>query len=92
MILDISRSSEEYGYYITRAEKNEMDVMLELLEASEVYIEQLENLQKDIFGNIEQEYFDSEMFLIKASHRFSEDRFLKLLEIKQIDEFESTVK
>ena len=92
MILDISRSSEEYGNYITRAEKNEMDVMLELLEASEVYIEQLENLQKDIFGNIEQEYFDSEMFLIKASHRFSEDRFLELLEIKQIDEFESTVK
>ena len=91
MNLELSRSSEEYGYYITRAEKNEMDVMLELLEASEVYIEQLENLQKDIFGNIEQEYFESEMFLIKASHCFSEARFLELLEKKQIDELENSV-
>ncbi|MGQ7461170.1 hypothetical protein ACTGZQ_01210 [Streptococcus suis] len=78
----ISRSPESYSYYLTLSEKPDVDVLSDLLVASESYIEDLIKAQQDFYGIIEKEYFESEVFRLEASPYFSEERFLYLLDEK----------
>ena len=82
MSYSMSRSLESYWYYLTLSEKSDVDVLSDLLVASESYIENLIEAQQDFYGNIEKEYFDSEVFLSEASPYFSEERFLYLIDEK----------
>lgn len=86
------RSPESYGYYLTKTEKPDVEVMSTLLEASDSYIEKLMQIQQDFYGNVEKEYFNSEMFSPNATEFYSEDRFFQMLEQKQLEEFEEEVK
>lgn len=86
------RSPESYGYYLTKTEKPDVEVMSTLLEASDSYIEKLMQIQQDFYGNVEKEYFNSEMFSPSATEFYSEDRFFQMLEQKQLEEFEEEVK
>lgn len=78
----MSRSPESYGYYLTASEKPDIDVLSDLLEASEIYIEKLMSAQRDFYGNIEQLYFESGMFSNNATTYFSEERFYKMVDEK----------
>lgn len=78
----MSRSPESYGYYLTASEKPDIDVLSDLLEASEIYIEKLMSAQRDFYGNIEQLYFESDMFSNNATTYFSEERFYKMVDEK----------
>lgn len=82
LFYSISRSPESYAYYLTVSEKNDTDVLSELLEASETYIDKLIATQQDFYGNIEQSYFESELFTVHATPYFSEERFYKMLDEK----------
>lgn len=86
------RSPESYGYYLTKTEKPDVEVMSTLLEASDSYIEKLMQIQQDFYGNVEKEYFNSEMFSPNATEFYSEDRLFQMLEQKQLEEFEEEVK
>lgn len=56
-------------------EKKLNDVFYYLYSTSEKYIEQLKQIQNDLYGNIEKEYFDSQMFQQNSSPYYSEERF-----------------
>lgn len=84
----MSRSPESYGYYLTASEKPDIDVLSNLLEASEIYIEKLMSAQRDFYGNIEQLYFESNMFPNNATPYFSEERFYKMLDEKNKEKIE----
>ncbi|HFI0812868.1 TPA: hypothetical protein ACGO1J_001491, partial [Streptococcus suis] len=76
------RSPESYGYYLTKTEKPDVEVMSTLLEASDSYIEKLMQIQQDFYRNIEQLYFESDVFTVNATQYFSEERFYKMLDEK----------
>lgn len=79
----MTRSPESHGYYLTVSEKPDIDVLSDLLEASEIYIEKLMHAQRDFYGNIEQLYFESDVFTVNnATQYFSEERFYKMLDEK----------
>lgn len=84
----MSRSPESYGYYLTASEKPDIDVLSDLLEASEIYIEKLMSAQRDFYGNIEQLYFESGMFSNNATTYFSEERFYKMVDEKNHEKIE----
>ncbi|OFP45258.1 hypothetical protein HMPREF2984_03295 [Streptococcus sp. HMSC066E07] len=84
----MSRSPESYGYHLTASEKPDIDVLSDLLEASEIYIEKLMSAQLDFYGNIEQLYFESDMFSINATTYFSEERFYKMVDKKNQEKIE----
>ena len=84
----MSRSPESYGYFLTASEKPDIDVLKDLVEASETYIEKLKSAQQDFYGNIEQLYFESRMFSCNATPYFSEERFDKMLDEKNQEKIE----
>ena len=84
----MSRSPESYGYYLTASEKPDIEVLSNLLEASEIYIEKLMQAQQDFYGNIEQLYFESGMFSNNATPYFSEERFYKMIDEKHQEKIE----
>lgn len=84
----MSRSPESYGYYLTASEKPDIEVLSNLLEASEIYIEKLMQAQQDFYGNIEQLYFESSMFSNNATPYFSEERFYKMIDEKHQEKIE----
>lgn len=84
----MSRGPESYGYYLTASEKPDIDVLSELLEASEIYIEKLMQAQRDFYGNIEQLYFESGMLSNNATPYFSEERFYKMVDEKHQEKIE----
>ena len=45
--LEMERSTESYGHWLTRGEKNDIDVLYDLFDASESYIERLVKVQTD---------------------------------------------
>ena len=59
MEISMVRGPEEYGHHLTMAEKNDVDVMSVLLSVNKIYIDKLIEAQQDIFGDIEQMYFNS---------------------------------
>ena len=85
--LDMERSVESYGHWLTRGEKNDIDVLNDLIDASESYIERLMKVQMDQCGDIEKEYFESPFFSNNSSPCFSEDRMIELVKEKQEDEY-----
>lgn len=91
MFYGMSRGPESYGYYLTASEKSDIDVLSDLLEASEIYIEKLIHAQLDFYGNIEQLYFESDMFTVNATRYFSEERFYKMLDEKNQEIFEEAL-
>ncbi|WP_455440727.1 hypothetical protein [Streptococcus parasanguinis] len=91
MSYSMTRSPESYLRHLTESEKPDVDVMSELLKASEDYIERLAQAQQDFYGNIEEKYIESEMFSITATSYYSEDRFFQLVEQKKLMEIETYV-
>lgn len=59
----------------TKTDKLYFDVLVELALAGQRYIEEIKKIQYDLYGNIESEYFNSEVFREKATSFFSERRF-----------------
>ncbi|NTJ54427.1 hypothetical protein HQ624_12335 [Enterococcus faecium] len=43
----------------------------------------MKQIQNDLYGNIEKEYFDSQMFQQNSSPYYSEERFFQLMEQKE---------
>ena len=84
----MSRGPESYGYYLTASEKPDIEVLSNLLEASEIYIEKLMQAQRDFYGNIEQLYFESGMLSNNATPYFSEERFYKMVDEKHQEKIE----
>ena len=85
--LEMERSTESYGHWLTRGEKNDIDVLNDLIDASESYIERLMKVQMDQCGDIEKEYFESPFFSNNSSPCFSEDRMIELVKEKQEGEY-----
>ena len=85
--LEMERSTESYGHWLTRGEKNDIDVLYDLFDASESYIERLVKVQTDQYGDIEKEYFESPFFSKNSSPCFSEDRMIELVKEKQEGEY-----
>lgn len=78
---DMITSPESYDHStLTWNEKKLNDVFYYLYSTSEKYIEQLKQIQNDLYGNIEKEYFDSQMFQQNSSPYYSEERFFQLME------------
>lgn len=78
---DMITSPELYDHStLTWNEKKLNDVFYYLYSTSEKYIEQLKQIQNDLYGNIEKEYFDSQMFQQNSSPYYSEERFFQLME------------
>ncbi|MCY7211091.1 hypothetical protein RG565_07070 [Streptococcus sp. IsoGale021] len=88
MEISMVRGPEEYGRHLTMAEKNDVDVMSVLLSASEIYIDKLIEAQQDIFGDIEEKYFNSELFLSSGTPYYSEARLHQLVQQKRKKELE----
>ena len=90
MDYSMSRSPESYYYYLTVSENSDIDVLSGLLKASEIYVDQLIYVQQEFNGNIEQLYFDSDVFTMNATPYFSLrrfDEFLNEMQSKQFDEY-----
>lgn len=85
--LDMERSMESYGHWLTKGEKNDIDVLDDLIDASETYIERLVKVQIDQYGDIEKDYFESPFFSKNSSPCFSEDRMIELVKEKQEGEY-----
>lgn len=88
MEISMVRGPEEYGHHLTMAEKNDVDVMSALLSVNKIYIDKLIEAQQDIFGDIEQMYFNSMFSSLPTTSYFSEERFHQLITQKQIKELE----
>lgn len=88
MEISMVRGPEEYGRHLTMAEKNDVDVMSVLLSASEIYIDKLIEAQQDIFGDIEEKYFNSKLFLSSGTPYYSEARLHQLVQQKRKKELE----
>ena len=91
MEISMVRGPEEYGHHLTMAEKNDVDVMSVLLSVNKIYIDKLIEAQQDIFGDIEQMYFNSMFSSLSTTSYFSEERFLQLITQKQIKELEEEI-
>lgn len=91
MEISMVRGPEEYGHHLTMAEKNDVDVMSVLLSVNKIYIDKLIEAQQDIFGDIEQMYFNSMFSSLSTTSYFSEERFLRLITQKQIKELEEEI-
>ena len=91
MEISMVRGPEEYGHHLTMAEKNDVDVMSVLLSVNKIYIDKLIEAQQDIFGDIEEKYFNSMFSSLSTTSYFSEERFLQLITQKQIKELEEEI-
>lgn len=91
MEISMVRGPEEYRHHLTMAEKNDVDVMSVLLSVNKIYIDKLIEAQQDIFGDIEQMYFNSMFSSLSTTSYFSEERFLQLITQKQIKELEEEI-
>ncbi|MBD3949425.1 hypothetical protein I4Q36_06945 [Tuanshanicoccus lijuaniae] len=78
----LSSLGDGYINYTTSG-KLETDVWSELMDETESYIEKLIYAQKEFYGDVEKEYFMSELFMKNATEFFSEDRYLELSKTKQ---------
>lgn len=80
LYLDMSISPEAHDYHLTIGEEHEMDVMQNLVDASGKYVDELHNVQIQMYGDIEFEYFNSEVFLLRQREKyFSMKRFKSLM-------------
>ena len=61
------------------------------LSVNKIYIDKLIEAQQDIFGDIEQMYFNSMFSSLSTTSYFSEERFLQLITQKQIKELEEEI-
>ncbi|MEO1780741.1 hypothetical protein [Enterococcus diestrammenae] len=79
LYMEMSISPEARGYHSTMGEGVEMDVMQNLVDASDAYVEELHHVQIQMYGDIESEYFNSQFFLLRQGERyFSMNRFIDL--------------
>lgn len=85
----MSRSSESYGHWLTAGEKNDTDVASELISASEDYIDKLEQLETDIYGNYKQMYRESHPTNLLMEDKINlENEFYEMQEKELQDELE----
>lgn len=82
--IDIGRGAEEYNRHLSLSGQSDIDSMQELIAASENYVMKLNQIQIDSIGNIELEYFNSELFKFGVDKTyFSQTRFEELYQYEQ---------